>query len=233
MTGMERTYVPAAGHDWALPLYDPLVKLMGGDATRRVLTEQAPIRPGERVLEIGCGTGSLTLAIKRAHPDADVVGLDPDPKALARARRKAKQAGLSVRWDAGFADDLPYPDASFHRIFSSLMFHHLQSGEKEATLREARRVLRPGGSFHLLDFAGPDGADANWLLRRLHAHPSLKDNSDARIFEFLERAGFADVRKAGERTMLLWKVGYFQAWAPDPAMDGVLRRPLTAEKLAT
>src|SRR5438270_8100613 len=123
MTESSRTYLPAAGHDWLLPLYDPIVKLLGGDAARRALLEQACIRPGQRILDIGCGTGSLVVLIKRQHPDVDVVGLDPDPKALARGRHKAARASVSIQFDQGFADALPYTDAAFDRVFSSFMFH--------------------------------------------------------------------------------------------------------------
>ena len=94
MMGSSRTYLPAAGHDWSLPLYDPIVKLLGGDASRRALLYQAALRPGQRVLDVGCGTGTLATLVKRLHPDVEVVGLDPDPKALARARRKAARRGL-------------------------------------------------------------------------------------------------------------------------------------------
>jgi ubiquinone/menaquinone biosynthesis C-methylase UbiE len=155
-----RVYVPAAGHHWFLPLYDPLVKLLGGDQAMRALLDQAAIRPGHRVLDIGCGTGSLVTLIKRLHPDVDVVGLDPDPKALARGKRKAERAAVSIQLDQGFSDELPYPEASFDRVFSSFMFHHLQPDEKEKTLREVRRVLKPGGSLHLLDFGGPEASAA-------------------------------------------------------------------------
>ena len=93
MMGSSRTYLPAAGHDWSLPLYDPIVKLLGGDAARKALLEQAALRPGQRVLDVGCGTGTLATLIKQLYPDVEVVGLDPDPKALARARRKAARAG--------------------------------------------------------------------------------------------------------------------------------------------
>src|SRR6266481_1222786 len=125
-----RTYLPAAGHDWFLPLYDPFVKLVGGDRARRALLEQAEMRPGQRVLDVGCGTGSLAVMIKRLRSDVDVVGLDPDPKALARARQKAEREGASIRLDRGFSDKLPYPAASFDLVFSSLMFHHLPAEEK-------------------------------------------------------------------------------------------------------
>src|SRR5918994_1732899 len=86
MEEIQKTYLPAAGHDWMLPLYDPLVKLLGGDRARRALLDQALIRPGHRILDIGCGTGTLVVLLKCLHPGVEGIGLDPDPKALARAR---------------------------------------------------------------------------------------------------------------------------------------------------
>ena len=120
-----RPYVPAAGKHWRLPMYDLMAKVLGADAVRRVLVQQVACRAGDRVLEIGCGTGSLLLAVKQAQPGAEVVGLDPDPAALAIARRKADRAGVPIRTDQGYADELPYADASFDRVLSSRMFHHL------------------------------------------------------------------------------------------------------------
>jgi ubiquinone/menaquinone biosynthesis C-methylase UbiE len=75
-----RSYLPAAGHHWSLPLYDPLVRLLGGNAARALLLDQAAVRPRHRVLDIGCGTGSLVVLIKSKYPNVEVVGLDPDPK---------------------------------------------------------------------------------------------------------------------------------------------------------
>src|SRR5215831_21059809 len=94
----QRTYIPAATYDLLLPLYDVLAKLVGSEAAHRQLVDQAGIEPGHHVLDIGCGTGNLTLLIKRLHPRAEVVGLDPDPKALARARRKAEARGFPLRF---------------------------------------------------------------------------------------------------------------------------------------
>ena len=148
----ERSYIPALGKRWLLPLYDPFLWLLGADKAKQPLIEQAEIKAGFRVLDIGCGTGSMAIIIKRMHPEAKVVGIDPDPDALALSKRKAKRAGLSIEFDRGFADHMPYADASFDRVFSSFMFHHLAADEKTATLGEIRRVLKPGGSLHLLDF---------------------------------------------------------------------------------
>lgn len=209
-----RTYVPAAGRDWALPLYDPIVKLLGGDPARRELVDQAVIRPGHRVLDIGCGTGTLVILIKRLHPEVEVVGLDPDPRALARGRRKAARAGLSIQFDQGFSDELPYPQASFDRVFSSFMFHHLQPGEQEKTLREVRRALRPGGFLHLLDFGGPESSPDGFLARLLHFRHRLRENFGGRILTLMGQAGFADPEEVGHRATLLGHIAYYRASVP-------------------
>jgi ubiquinone/menaquinone biosynthesis C-methylase UbiE len=127
------------------PLYDPLVKLLGIDSVRGLLLKQAAVLARDRVLDIGCGTGTMAILIKRLHPDTDVIGLDPDPRALARARHKAERARLSILFDQGFSDRLPYPDASFDRVFSSFMFQHLRADDRATTLSEVWRVLKPGG----------------------------------------------------------------------------------------
>jgi ubiquinone/menaquinone biosynthesis C-methylase UbiE len=205
-----RHFLPAAGRDLFLPLYDPLTKLLGADRARQVLIDQSGLEPGQKVLDVGCGTGTLVLQIRRSFPSAEVVGLDPDPKALARARRKAERQHAAVRFDQGFADALPYPDASFDRVFSSMMFHHVESDEKEKMLREVRRVLAPGGSFHLMDFAGPDASDG-FLARLLHSHARLKDNSEARILEWMRQAGFDDPVKLRTGRLILGRLAYYRA----------------------
>jgi ubiquinone/menaquinone biosynthesis C-methylase UbiE len=105
------------------------------------------------------------IAVRQQLCHVDVVGLDPDPKALARAKRKLERSAIPIRFDQGFADELPYPEASFDRVFSTFMFHHLPANKREKTLSEVRRVLAPGGSFHLLDFTPPE-ANSRGLLAR-------------------------------------------------------------------
>ncbi|MFL6602566.1 MAG: class I SAM-dependent methyltransferase [Steroidobacteraceae bacterium] len=208
-----RSYLPASGHDWSLPLYDPFVKLLGADAARATLLEHAALRPGHRILDIGCGTGTLGVLIKRRYPEVEVVGLDPDPRALARAKRKAQKAGLSIQLDQGFADELPYTDGSFDRVFSSFMLHHLEPANKEATLREVRRVLKPGARFHLLDFATPDSKSAGPIARRLHSGHLLKDNSDERILSLMRQTGLSEPQRLAERTLLVGHIAYYQSLA--------------------
>lgn len=218
--GKPRGFIPASGHDLFLPLYDPLVRLLGGDRVRKRLLDLARLRPGHRVLDIGCGTGSLIAMIARRHPGVEVVGLDPDPKALARARRKVRGAGPRIRLDRGFSDELPYPEASFHGVLSSFMFHHLRGEEKTRTLAEVGRVLKPGGSVHLLDFGGPESGAHGWLARRLHGH-LLHDNAEERVLELMRQAGLHEPAKVGRATMLFHlPCLYYSALAPAPRPVG-------------
>ena len=202
ITESRRPFVPGMGVDWLLPLYDPFTRLLGLDGVRRDLLLQSDLRPGYRVLDIGCGTGSLVVLLKQLFPDMEVVGLDPDEKALARAKRKARRAGADVRFDCAFSDALDYPDASFDRVFSSFMFHHLARDEKKRTLREIRRVLTPEGSLHLLDFGGPDSAGRGSRPRGVHGHHRLADNDERILLGLLGDAGFAAVSRLSERVML-------------------------------
>ncbi len=150
----DRRFLPAMGKRWLLPLYDPFTRFAGVAAVHGALLARAEVGPGNRVLDIGCGTGSLLVTLGRKEPDAVLTGLDPDPAALGRARRKAARAGVQVSLDRGFADELPYPDASLDRVLSSMMLHHLDPADRARALAEAHRVLRPGGRFVLID-AGP------------------------------------------------------------------------------
>lgn len=208
----QRDFFPAAGHDLFLPVYDPLVNLMGFDRARQELVSAANIKPGHHILDIGCGTGTLVVKLKRHYPAAEVVGIDPDPKALRRARIKATRAAASVQLDSGFADELPYEDESFDRVFSSFMFHHLNEQERENMLREVLRVLKPGGSFHLLDFVMNNAAHG-FFDRLFQAHARMKDNHDASILELMRRVGLTNAAKVNEGSMLfgLLRTGYYQA----------------------
>jgi ubiquinone/menaquinone biosynthesis C-methylase UbiE len=210
-----RSYVPAAGKHWRLPFYDLMAKLLGADAARVPLAEQAACRPGDRVLEIGCGTGSLLLLMNRMQPTADLVGLDPDAAALAIAERKARRAGASFQLDQGFADEMPYPDGSFDRVLSSFMFHHLSRGVKQNTLREVRRVLKPGGRFDMVDFA-PGGSGRRGITAHLiHADRHLKDNAEDRVLAMMRDAGLSEARLLTQRPSRIGSAAYYRATRGD------------------
>ena len=215
MENIKRAYLPPAGNDWALPLYDPITRLTGADLAKRMLLDQAALRPSHRVLDTGCGTGTLALLIKRLYPGVAVVGLDPDPKALTRAREKAARAGVTIQFNRGFSDELPYPEASFDRVFSSFMFHHLREEDRAKTLSDVRRVLVPGGSLHLLDMERPEAEARGWWAGVLRSNPHLKDNSPGTVLKLMAQAGFVRAKQVASGAILFGLVrnAYYQATA--------------------
>src|SRR5262249_14864324 len=168
----------------------------------------------ERALDLGCGTGTLLIHLKRRHPSVEAVGIDPDPRALARARRKAQAAGVAVQLNEGFGDALPYRDSSFDHVFSSFMLHHLEPPEKDTTLHEVRRILAPGGVLHLLDFGGEAPRAHGGLIGRwLHGHARLRDNFGGGIGTLLRSAGFSDAQPVSQGALLfgILPITYYQA----------------------
>jgi len=121
-------FIPALGFHRLTPLFDVVAAVAVCDRVikRRVLA-RAAIAGGEDVLDVGCGTGTLALAAARATPSVRVTGLDADASILARAAKKAAAAGLDIGLDQGMSTALPYPDASFDLVLSTLFFHHLRT----------------------------------------------------------------------------------------------------------
>jgi ubiquinone/menaquinone biosynthesis C-methylase UbiE len=150
------------------------------------------------------------VVVKQLHPDVAVVGLDPDPKALARAARKALRAGVKVHFNRGYADQLPYADAAFDRVSCTGMFSLLPLAEKETTLLEVRRVLRPGGSFHLLDLVKmPIGSS---LYRRVwRPVRGFQVCTEDQIVALMGQAGLTGARKTGQHPFWLWPLARYRA----------------------
>ncbi|WP_395295353.1 class I SAM-dependent methyltransferase [Kitasatospora hibisci] len=209
-TAPRRDYLPAAGRDAFLPLYDRLTALLGVPGLHRTLIEQADPTEGQRLLEIGCGTGNLAVLAKRSRPGVEVVGSDPDPLALARAQRKAR--GLDgIHFERGYAQALHYPDGSFDRVLSALMLHHLDRDTKTAAAAEALRVLRPGGSLHVVDFAGPQGGMHGFMARRMVKAGHLADNAGGGLQRLLAEAGFACEAVAARRHPVMGEITFYRA----------------------
>ena len=167
--------------------YDALaaVLTLGRDRSLRDrLAELAQLTPGESVLDVGCGTGSLALAAKRRVGDTgSVSGVDASLDMIALATRKATRAGAAVTFRVGTAERLPYADASLDAVMATLMLHHLPVPLRRDFAREARRVLRPGGRILTVDFSAPSAG----LLARLHRRGGV--SRDAMV-ALLRDAGF-------------------------------------------
>lgn len=205
-------YLPAASRDFLLPLCDPLTKLVGGRRLQQELLTQADLQPGHVVLDAGCGTGTLAVSIKQTHPGVDVTALDPDPRALAQVDRKAGRAGVAVRVERGHADALPYYDGTFDRVFSSMVFHHLERKARSMMLSEVRRVLKPGGRLEFVDFAG---GTHKFLAQMLHGR-RYREAADERLIRRMYKAGLVDARRVAIARTFLGAVAYYQATAPRP-----------------
>jgi ubiquinone/menaquinone biosynthesis C-methylase UbiE len=151
--------------------YDLLITLLTLGRERRFreqLLELARLEPGESVLDIGCGTGTLAIAAKRVVGDSGVVhGIDASPEMIARARRKAKRSRMDVAFEMAQAQSLPFPEGRFDLVLSTVMLHHLPRAGRAQAVRDARRVLKPGGRLLAVDFVRRSGRG---LLAHFHRH---------------------------------------------------------------
>jgi ubiquinone/menaquinone biosynthesis C-methylase UbiE len=189
--GQSEKYIPALNQSWLTPLYDPVLKWgMREETFKRYLVENAHLKAGQKVLDLGCGTGTLTIQIKQFLPQIELFGLDGDPSVLQIARAKAEAAGVNIRWEEGLAYDLPYPVASFDRVISSLMIHHLTTSNKINAFREVVRILKPGGEFHLLDFGKPTTLGMKLISIPIARMEEAGDNIRGLLPGMLREAGF-------------------------------------------
>jgi ubiquinone/menaquinone biosynthesis C-methylase UbiE len=155
-------------------------------AFRERLVQLMRLEPGQWVLDIGCGTGSLAIAAKRrVGPVGRVHGIDASPEMIARARRKARKAGVDVTFTNGVVEGLPFPAEHFDAVLSTLMLHHLPRRAREQCVRETRRVLKPGGRVLAADFGGAT-EDRKSIIRHFHRHGRV-DVHD--IVKLLSEAG--------------------------------------------
>ncbi len=207
----ENKYIPALSFRWLTPLYDPLLKWgMREETFKRRLIERAHIQPGQHVLDLGCGTGTLTIMLKRSKPEAFITGVDGDEDVLAIAKSKSKQARVDITWDHGLAYDLPYPDNSFDIVVSSLVIHHLVSKDKIRAFREVRRVLRPTGGFHILDFGKPFSFLTRIQGMIMNGLEEASDNFHGRILPMLKEAGFDSASEAEHMNTIFGPIWFYE-----------------------
>ena len=191
-------YIPALRIRALTRFYDPVVALTTREREfKRRLVEQLGPAPEQRILDLGCGTGTLALLIKERQPAATVSGLDADPEMLARAEEKVDEAGFEVELNEGRSDAIPCDDGSFDAVVSSLFFHHLSRPVRDATAAEIVRVLAPGGELHVADWGQP--ADpvmglAGLVIRTLDGFEPTADNFAGRLPAIFAAAGLTEVR---------------------------------------
>jgi ubiquinone/menaquinone biosynthesis C-methylase UbiE len=217
-----RRFVPALRFSLLSTIYDPFIELLMREPQLRTrLVAQAGLRPGDRVLDLGCGTATLTILAQRSCPVAVVVGLDADPRILAIARRKVARAGLAIPLDEGIAYDLPYADGVFDRVMTNMVLHHLTADQKRRTMHAVRRVLRPGAELQVADFGPPRG----WLPRpagkALARLEPVSDDMEGRLPALIRDAGFQPIRDVGTLTTVSGTIHYLAASSPSSWFRGI------------
>jgi ubiquinone/menaquinone biosynthesis C-methylase UbiE len=189
---------------WAR-LYDLVNWVLGrrGNRLRTVLADDLELRPGDRVLDVGCGPGRLARVFaERVAPTGEVVGIDAAVEMINRASSQARRRRAAATFQVGFAQDLPFPDASFDAVGCTLALHHVAENDQQTAVEEMYRVLKPGGRLLIAEFhkgTGRRHVGPRWLR---HSGEDMLDKAHG----FVESSGFSDVATGGTNLGWLGKI---------------------------
>lgn len=216
---MTRDFTSAAGVPALTPLYDLAISALTRESVWRGAL-LAHVRPaaGDRILDVGCGTGTFAVMLKQAAPGCSVTGLDPDPEILVRARAKAIRAGVSADFVHGYARDADRNELRYGKIVSSLVFHQVPMAEKAAGLAAMRRALEPGGSIYVADY----GLQRTRLMRtlfktiqQLDGVENTEPNARGVLPELMVEAGFRSVAEHEVIPILTGSISIYTATSPE------------------
>ena len=190
-------YIPALRFKWLTPLYDFLVGMtMPETKIKKYLIEYASINKNSKVLDLGCGTGTLTIMVKEYQPEANVTGIDVDVQILNKAIEKAGQKGVDIFLIDYDGSNLPFLNNKIDNIISCLVFHHLHTDKKKQILSECFRVLKKHGNLTIADF----GRSKSWMqrllfniIRGLDGLKSTEANANGSLPKLVFEAGFENV----------------------------------------
>lgn len=181
---------------WA-PLYD-LVNFFvffifgGSKKLHSDIISLAGLQNGDEVLDIGCGTGGILVEIAKRYTGIKGYGIDASEKMVALAKRKAGgEEGTGLMFERTGADKLPYKDSVFDSVFNTFLLHHLPKELKLASLREAYRVLKPGGFFVLVDIDKPTTLLGRVIGMTRSNVKEVSENMETPLFELLQKSGFS------------------------------------------
>ena len=220
----EAPFVPALRFKWATKLYDGVMQyFVREDALRRLTIAAIQAKDGEKILDFGCGTGTLTTAIAASHQAISLHGYDIDHEVLTIAKEKA----LRFHFDAmpsfrrvDITDLARLPEEalkSFDCITSSLVFHHLTGERKQKAFESIRRLMKPGGRLVLVDWGPGSNVGlrfAFWFVRMFDGFSVTRDNAQGRLPEMMTTAGFSNVRAKPLLNTFFGTIWLFEAFTP-------------------
>lgn len=187
--------ITALSFEFLTPFFDSLSNFFGfGGKINNKVVSLLKLKPFERILDLGCGTGSLLIIAKGKKPNVDMTGVDLDEKILKIAQKKISKKKLNIKLIKASAEKLPFPDSSFDVVVSTLVFHHLPAEIKKEALKEVHRVLKKNGRFLLVDFGKFTGFSrilyCLLVVLNIPEAKTLRDNIEGKIPEFLKQADF-------------------------------------------
>jgi len=211
-------YIPALRFNWLTHFYDPIIAATTREKTfKKRLIKQADIQKEHQVVDIGSGTGTLALWMKKSVPEAKAIGLDGDSNILAIARKKSHAQGLDVSFEQGLSFDMPFANQQFDRCVSSLFFHHLTIENKEQTFKEMYRILKPGGEIHIADWGKPTNALMRFLffqIQILDGFETTTANIQGVLPILMSKVGFQNVAITAEVPTMFGTMTLYKATKP-------------------
>lgn len=220
-------FTPALGHRSLTGLYDAVIALMTRERVwRSALIAQLAPRDGETIVDVGCGTGTLATLIKAAAPGANVIGIDPDPEVLDRARAKAGARRAGVDFLQGFAGDVSdlIGQGRADKVVSSLVFHQVPIAGKRAGLAAIHIALRPGGELHIADFGWQRTPSMRLLFRQVQALDGIENtllNAAGGLPDLIAEAGFEGVEERAVIATATGSISLYRAGKPRGAASQI------------
>ena len=191
---MKYKFAPALITKSFATLYDPLTNFVGaGTSLQKKVINLSDMHNNDHILDVGCGTGTFVVLAATLYPHIHVTGVDPDDSILRIARQKLKSKEYNAQFIKVSAEKLPFKNASFDKVFSTLVFHHLPLAIKQQALKEIHRVLKKNGTFLLTDIGKPKNLLWKMLLEieaLFESREYLQDNLAGKIPHLVENAGF-------------------------------------------
>lgn len=205
-----KKYIPALRFSILTPMFDfILTTFMKEKELKSRLVSGLNIQDNEKVLDFGCGTGTLAIMIKESVENCDMYAVDVDLEVLEIAERKAEEKKIDINFIKYDGEHLPYETEYFDKIVTSLVLHHLTSEEKYNALNELQRVLKNGGELHILDFGIQKTAYTKLITGVMKHIEPIEDNIRGNIPKYLNELGYVNIQEVGCVNTLLGSVSFY------------------------